>query len=111
MGDNSERILSLESQIQHLVDEILTPVLQHRKSLSILEDETPSTSFLNLETAKKGYNEFMIIKKENQHSNQNMEESENKPRYFSVADWKGINDEFHNSFLVKPEIDDIQCHR
>ena len=62
-GDNSERILRLEEQIQLLVDEDLTQALQNRKNFRILEDERPSKSFLNLENAKRGYNEVMLIKK------------------------------------------------
>ena len=68
-GDNSERILSLESQIQHLVDEDLTQALQNRKNFSVLEHERPTKFFLNLENGKRGYNEVMMIKKGNQNFN------------------------------------------
>ena len=68
-GDNSERILSLESQIQHLVDEDLTQALQNRKNFSVLEHERPTKFFLNLENGKRGYNAVMMIKKENQNYN------------------------------------------
>ena len=64
-GENSERILRLENQIQLLVDEDLTQALQYRKNFCILEDKRPSKSFLNLENAKRVYNEVMLIKKEN----------------------------------------------
>ena len=64
-GDNSEEILRLEEQIQLLVDEDLTKALQNRKNFRILEDERPSKSFLNLENAKRGYNEVMLVKREN----------------------------------------------
>ena len=40
----------------------------------------------------------MMIKKENQNYNQNSELSETNPRYITVTDRKGINDEFHNAF-------------
>ena len=62
-GDNSEEILRLQEQIQLLVDEDLTKALQKRKNFRILEDERPSKSFLNLENAKRGYNEAMLVKK------------------------------------------------
>ena len=61
-GDNSEEILRVEEQIQLLVDEDLTKALQNRKNFRILEDERPSKSFLNLENAKRGYNEVMLVK-------------------------------------------------
>ena len=64
-GENNKRILKLENQIQLLVDEDLIQALQNRKYICILEDERPSKSFLNLENAKRGYNEVMLIKKEN----------------------------------------------
>ena len=50
-GENRERILRLENQIQLLFDEDLTQALQNRKNFRILEDERPSKSFLNLENA------------------------------------------------------------
>ena len=62
-GDNSERILRLEEQIQFLVDEDLTKALQNRKNFRILEHERPSKSFLSLENTKRGYNEVMLVKK------------------------------------------------
>ena len=52
-GDNSERILRLEEQIQLLGDEYLTKAIQNRKNFRILEDERPSKSFLNLKNAIK----------------------------------------------------------
>ena len=64
-GDNSDRILRLEEQIQLLVDEDLAQALQNRKNFRILEDERPSKSFLNLENAKRWYNEVMLVKKDN----------------------------------------------
>ena len=54
-----------ENQIQRLVDKDLIQTFQHRKNFSVLEDEMPSKSFLNLENAKRGYNEVKMIKKEN----------------------------------------------
>ena len=64
-GENSERILRLENQIQLLVDKDLTKAIQNKKNFRILEDEMPSTSFLNLGNSKIGYEEVMLIKKEN----------------------------------------------
>ena len=52
-GDNSDKTLRLENQIQLLVDEDLTKALQNRKNFRIHEDERPSKSFLNLDNAKR----------------------------------------------------------
>ena len=64
-GDNSDKILRLQNQIQLLVDKDLTKAIQNKKNFRILEDEMPSTSFLNLGNSKIGYEEVMLIKKEN----------------------------------------------
>ena len=74
-GENSDKILRLENQIQLLVDEDLTKALQNRKNFHILEDERPSKSFLNLENAKRSCNEPMVIKKENFEYNLDLAES------------------------------------
>ena len=83
-GDNSEEILRLEEQIQLLVDEDLTKALQNRKNFRILEDERPSKSFLNLENAKRGYNEVMLVKKENTEFNPNLPESQDNPKHIEI---------------------------
>ena len=97
-GENSDKILRLENQIQLLVDEDLTKALQNRKNFRILEDERPSKSFLNLENAKRGYNEVMLVKKENTDFNPNLPESQDNPKHVEIKDRQGINDEFHRAF-------------
>ena len=59
---SSEEISDIESQIRELVDEDVMLALKNRKNYSILEDERPSKAFLNLENAKKGYNQFFLLK-------------------------------------------------
>ena len=59
-GGSSEEILEIESQMRELVDEDVMSALKNRKNYSILEDEKPSKAFLNLENAKKGYNEVFL---------------------------------------------------
>jgi len=97
-GDNGEEILSLEDQIQLLTDEDVEKALQNRKNFRILEDERPSKSFLNLENAKRGYNEVMLVKKENTDFNPNLPESQDNLKHVEVKDRQGINDEFHRAF-------------
>ena len=87
-GDNSDKILRLENQIQLLVGEDLTKALQNRKNSLILEDERPSKSFLNLENAKRGYNEVMLIKKENPEYNPNLPDRNENARYIEVKNVK-----------------------
>ena len=50
----------------------------------ILEDERPSKSFPNLENAKRGYNEVMLIKKENPEYNPNLPDSNENARHIEV---------------------------
>ena len=110
-GENSERILRLEDQIQLLVDENLTQVLQNRKNFHILEDERPSKSFLNLENAKRGYNEVMLIIKQNTNYNPNLPESQENAKHIEIKARQSINDEFQKAFqkiYAKQEnVDDI----
>ena len=96
--DKSDEILRVEEQIQLLVDEDLTKALQNRKNFRILEDERPSKAFLNLENAKRGYNEVMLIKKENAEFNPNLPERQNNLKHVEIKDRQGINDEFHRHF-------------
>ena len=77
-GDNSDKILRLKNQIQLLVVGDLTKALQNRKNFRILEDERPSKSFLNLENAKRGYNEVMLIKKKNPNYNLDLQKKQGK---------------------------------
>ena len=97
-GDNRERILRFEEQIQLLVDEDLTKALQNRKNFHILEDERLSKSFLNVENAKRGYNEVMLVKKENTEFNPNLPESQDNAKHIEIRDCPGINDEFLRAF-------------
>ena len=111
-GDNSERILRLKEQIQLLVAEDLTKALQNRKNFCVLEDESLSKSFLNLENAERGYNEVMLVKKENTNYSLNLPENQENAKHIEVKDRQGNNDEFHKAFqkiFAKQEyVDDIQ---
>ena len=89
-GDKSDEILRVEEQIQLLVDEDLTKALQNRKNFRILEDERPSKSFLNLENAKRGYNEVMLVKKENTKFNPNLPESHDNLKHVQIKDHQGM---------------------
>ena len=82
--DNGKRILRHENQIQILVDEDLTKALQNRKNFRILEGERLSKSFLNLENSKRGYNEVMLIKKDNSDCNPDLPKSDENARYFGI---------------------------
>ena len=97
-GGNSEEILDIESQIRELVDEDVMSALKNRKNYSILEDERPSKAFLNLENAKKGYNEVILLNKDNPNYDPTKAESNENPRLVAINDRQGINDETHQAF-------------
>ena len=63
-GGSSEEILDIESQIRELVDDDFMSALKNRQNYSILEDERASKAFLNLENAKKGYKEVILLNKD-----------------------------------------------
>ena len=58
----------------------------------------PNKSFLNLENSKRGYNEVMLVKKENTNYNPNLQESQENAKHIEVKDRQGNNDEFHKAF-------------
>ena len=83
--------------------------LKNRKNYSILEDERPSKAFLNLENAKKGYNEVILLNKDNPNYDPTKAESNENPRLVPITDRQGINDEFHQAFqkiYSKQEVED-----
>ena len=55
------RSLHIESQFKELVVEDVVKALKSRKNYNILEDERPSKAILNLESAKRGYNEVILL--------------------------------------------------
>ena len=108
-GGSSEEILEIESQMRELVDEDVMKALKNRKNYSILEDERPSKAFLNLENAKRGYNEVILLNKSNPNFDPTQEENDGNPRLMPITDRQGINDEFHQAFqkiYSKQEVDD-----
>ena len=68
------------------------------KNYSILEDERPSKAFLNLENAKKGYNEVILLSKDNPNYDPTKAESNENTWLVPITDRQGINDEFHQAF-------------
>ena len=92
-GDNCEKILRIESQTQLLVNGDLTKALQNRKNFHILEDESPSKSFLNLENSKSGYNKVMLIKKEDPNYNPDLQESKENAKHIKITDSQGMNED------------------
>ena len=74
-GGSSEEILDIESQIKELVDEDDVNAFKNRKNCNILEDERPSNAFLNLEKAKKSYNDEFHQTFQKIYSKQEVEDS------------------------------------
>ena len=72
--------------------------LKNRKNYNILEDERPSKAFLNLENAKKGYNEIKLLNADNPNYDLTKAESDRNTSLLSIKDRQGINDEFDQAF-------------
>ena len=89
--------MDIESQIRELVDE----ALKNRKNYNILEDERPSKAFLNLENAKKGYNEVILLDKTNPNFDPTKPESNDNSRITQITDRQGINNEFRRAFHLQ----------
>ena len=79
------------------------------KNYNILEDERPSKAFLNLENAKKGYNEVILLNKVHPNYDPTKAVSDENTRLVPITDRQGINDEFHQAFqniYSKQEVND-----
>ena len=72
--------------------------LKNRKNYNILEDERPSKAFLNLENAKKGYIEAILLNKDNPNYDPTKAESKENSWLIPITDRQGINNEFHQAF-------------
>ena len=97
-GGSGEDILKIEARMKELEEEDIAKALKLRKNFSILEDERPSKAFLNLENAKRGYNEVILLNKSNPEYNPNLEENSANPKLIPITDREGISQEFHQAF-------------
>ena len=75
-GGSGEDILKIEARMKELEEEDIARALKLRKNFSILEDERPSKAFLNLENAKRGYNEVILLNKANPEYNPNLKKTQ-----------------------------------
>ena len=82
--DNEEILVIIESQIRELVDEDVILALKNRKKYNILEDERPSKALQNLENDKKGYNEGIILNKDNPNYDPTKAKSEENSRLVPI---------------------------
>ena len=74
--------------------------LKNRKNYNILEDERPSKAFHNLENAKKGYNEVILLNKDNPNYDPTKAESDGNTRLVPITDRQGM---LYKSFLIVVE--------
>merc|ERR1711872_1075772 len=108
-GGSGEEILKIEAKMKDLEEEDIARALKLRKNFKILEDERPSKAFLNLENAKRGYNEVILLNKSNPNFDPTQEENDGNPRLMPITERQGINDEFHQAFqkiYSRQEVDD-----
>ena len=96
-GESGEDILKIEARMKELEEEDIARALKLRKNVSSREDERPSKAFLNLENAKRGYNEVILLNKTNPEYNPNLEENAANPKLIPIIDREDISQEFHQS--------------
>ena len=84
--------------MKELEEEGIAKALKLMNNFSILEDERPSKAFLNLENAKKDYNEVILLNKVNPNYDPTKAENDGNTRLVQITDIQGINDEFHQAF-------------
>ena len=85
-GGSSEEILDIESRIKELVDDDVVKALKNRKNYNILEDEIQSKAFLNLENSKKGYDEVILLNKDNPNYDPTKAESDENTRLVPIVE-------------------------
>ena len=97
-GRSGEDILKIEARMKELEEEDIAKALKLRKNFSILEDERPGKAFLNLENAKWGYNEVILLNKSNPEYNPNLEKSATNSKLIPITDREGISQGVHQAF-------------
>ena len=107
-GESGEDILKIEARMKELEEEDIARALKLRKNVSIREDERPSKAFLNLENAKRGYNEVILLNKTNPEYNPNLEENAANPKLIPITDREGISQEFHQAFTQIYKKQDVE---
>ena len=96
-GGSGKDIIKIEARMKELEEDHIAKALKLRKNISILEDERPSKAYLNLENAKRGYNEAILLNKSNPEYIPNLEESATNSKLIPITDREGISQEFHQA--------------
>ena len=107
--DNIEQILETQAKLKNVETIKLYNILSKKKNFTLLEDERPTRTFLNLESSKGGYSEITRLRIKNPHYNPiNPENATNKP-YYEITEPTQIRTELHAAFQTiyndQPQLD------
>jgi hypothetical protein len=94
--DSADKIRNLEEVLNLKEMEHLERELQIKENFTLLEDEKPTTNFLNLESTKGGYNEITTLRELNTNYDPNKEESNDNIKY----------NVFNNQPLIRDKVTD-----
>ena len=96
--ENMGQIYTVESQLRDLETKKLYDILSKKHNYTLLNDERPTKTFLNLENSKGGYSEITRLRIKNPKFNPNMREDATNIPYFEITDSTQIRRELHNEF-------------
>ena len=95
---NVEQIYTVESKLKDIETKKLFDILSKKQNYTLLNDEKPTKTFLNLENSKLGYSEITRLRIKNPKFNPNQKEDATNIPYFEITDSQQIRMELHTEF-------------
>ena len=95
---NIEQIYTIESHIKDIETKKLYDALLKKHNYTLLDDERPTKTFLNLENSKGGYSEITRLRIKNPKFNPDKHEDATNKSHFEITDSTQIRTELHNTF-------------
>ena len=83
--NNIEQITRTQIKIKELETKKLYDILSTKKNYTLLEDERPTKTFLNLENSKASYSEITSLRFENPKFNANENEDATNKKFYKIA--------------------------
>ena len=96
--NNIEQIYTIESQIKNIETKKLYDALSKKQNYTLLSDERPTKTFLNLENSKGGYSEITRLRVKNPIFNPHNPEDATNNSHFEITDSTQIRTELHDTF-------------
>ena len=96
--ENIEKILKMEAKIEEYETKKLFDILSTHQNYTLLEDERPTKTFLNLENSKGGYSEISCLRIKNPSFNHDKPVNATNKPYYEITDSSQIRNELHTAF-------------